>query len=91
MGAGRSVFEAHTVHTPGTTTSVTDGGFSPGGCANSQNCYFFLIFDEICIKLKYFAAPGGGHVPCAPTLYLPMDFVTVQWVDFDMGDIIGSP
>ena len=30
------------------TTPVTDPGFSPGGCANSQNCYYFLNF---CRKL----------------------------------------
>ena len=47
--------------------SVADRGFSPGGCANSQNCYYFSNF---CQKLheneRIWTPRGGGRVPGAP-------------------------
>ena len=46
--------------------AVADPGFSPGGCANSQNCYYFSIF---CWKLhenERIWTPRGARVPGAP-------------------------
>ena len=45
---------------------MADPGFSPGGCANFQNCYYFQIFAENCMKMKEFGPPGGARVPGAP-------------------------
>ena len=48
------------------TTPVADPGFSPGGCANSQNCYYFSNF---CRKLheneRIWTPRGGGRDPGA--------------------------
>ena len=42
--------------------TVADPGFSRGGCANSQKCYYFSIFfAENCMKMKEFGPPGGTH------------------------------
>ena len=58
--------------------SVADPGFSPGGCANSQNCYYFSIF---CWKLheneRIWTPGGGGARPWRPPLDPPMDIVLV--------------
>ena len=47
---------------------VADPGFSPGGCANSQNCYYFSNF---CWKLhenERIWTPRGGARPWRPPL-----------------------
>ena len=54
--------------------SVADSGFSPGGCANSQNCYYFSTF---CRKLHeneriWTPRGGGARIPGAPPLDPPM-------------------
>ena len=47
--------------------AVADPGFSPGGGANSQKCYYFSIF---CRKLheneRIWTPRGGARVPGAP-------------------------
>ena len=49
------------------TWAVADPGFSPGGGANSQNCYYFSHF---CRKLheneRIWTPKGGARVPGAP-------------------------
>ena len=54
-------------------TSVADPGFSPGGCANSQDCYYFSNF---CQKLheneRIWSPRGGGAHPLRPPLDPPM-------------------
>ena len=48
---------------------VADPGFSPGGCANSQNCYYFSNF---CQKLheneRIWTPRGGGGASLVPPL-----------------------
>ena len=49
-------------------SAVADPGFSPGGCANSQKCYYF---SNICRKLHeneriWTPRGGGARVPGAP-------------------------
>ena len=47
---------------------VADPGFSPGGCANSQKCYYF---SNICQKLhenERIWTPRGGAYPWCPPL-----------------------
>ena len=48
--------------------SVADPGFSPGGCANSQNCYYFSIFCQKVHENERIWTPrgGGARVPGAP-------------------------
>ena len=49
------------------TDSVADLGFSPGGCANSQNCYYFSNFCQKLRENERIWTPGGGaRVPGAP-------------------------
>ena len=43
---------------------VADPGFSPGGGANSQKCYYFSIF--CAWKWKTLDPQGGARVPGAP-------------------------
>ena len=53
--------------------AVADPGFSPGGGANSQKCYYFSIF---CRKLheneRIWTPRGGGARPWRPPLDPPM-------------------
>ena len=46
--------------------SVADPGFSPGGCANSQNCYYFLNFCRKLHENERIWTRGGARVPGAP-------------------------
>ena len=46
--------------------SVADPGFSPGGCANSQNCYYFSNFCQKLHENERIWTPGGVHVLGAP-------------------------
>ena len=47
---------------------VADPGFSPGGSANSQKCYYFFKFvAKNCMKMKEFGPPRG------PSLASPLD------------------
>ena len=39
---------------------VADPGFSPGGCANSQNCYYFSNFCRKLHENERIWSPGGG-------------------------------
>ena len=55
--------------------AVADPGFSPGGGANSQNCYYFSHF---CRKLHeneriWTPGGGGGARPWRPPLDPPMN------------------
>ena len=58
--------------------SVADPGFSPGGAANSQKCYYFSIF---CRKLheneRIWDPRGGGGASLAPPLDPPMTMVVI--------------
>ena len=59
--------------------SVADPGFSPGGCANFQNCYYFSNF---CRKLHeneriWTPGGGGGARPWPPPLDPPMALILV--------------
>ena len=52
--------------------SVADPGFSPGGCANSQKCYYFSIFfPKTAWKWKNLD-PQGGARPWRRPLDPPM-------------------
>ena len=46
--------------------SVADPGFSPGGCANSQNCYYFSNFCQKLHENERIWTPRGARVPGAP-------------------------
>ena len=53
-------------------TAVADPGFSRGGYANSQKCYYFSnFFAENCMKMKEFGPPGAGvsGAPLDPPMY----------------------
>ena len=45
---------------------VADPGFSPGGGANSQKCYYFSIFCQKLHENERIWTPGGARVPGAP-------------------------
>ena len=51
--------------------AVADPGFSPGGCANSQNCYYFSNFCQKLHENERIWTPGGG-APLTPPLDPPM-------------------
>ena len=55
--------------------SVADPGFSPGGCANSQNCYYFSNFCQKLHENERIWTPGGGARPWRPPLDPPMAIV----------------
>ena len=46
--------------------SVADPGFSPGGCANSQNCYYFSNFCRKLHENEIIWTPRGGARPWRP-------------------------
>ena len=50
---------------------VADPGFSPGGCANSQNCYYFSNFCQKLHENERIWTPGGAR-PWRPPLDPPM-------------------
>ena len=54
------------------TTPVADPGFSPGGCANSQNCYYFSNFCRKLHENERIWTPRGGACPWRPRLDPPM-------------------
>ena len=51
---------------------VADPGFSPGGCANSQKCYYFSFFPRKLHENERIWTPGGGARPWRPPLDPPM-------------------
>ena len=51
---------------------VADPGFSPGGCANSQNCYYFSNFCRKLHENERIWTPGGS-ASLAPPLDPPMN------------------
>ena len=53
-------------------SAVADPGFSPGGGANSQNCYYFSHFCRKLHENERIWTPRGVRVPSAPPLDLPM-------------------
>ena len=52
--------------------SVADPGFSPGGGANSQKCYYFSIFCRKLHENERIWTPGGGASLAPPPLDPPM-------------------
>ena len=52
--------------------SVADPGFSPGGGANSQKCYYFSIFCRKLHENERIWTPRGGTRPWHPPLDPPM-------------------
>ena len=52
--------------------SVADPGFSPGGGANSQKCYYFSIFCRKLHENERIWTPRGGARPWRPPLDPPM-------------------
>ena len=46
--------------------AVAAPGFSPGGGANSQKCYYFSIFCRKLYENERIWTPGGARVPGAP-------------------------
>ena len=48
--------------------SVADPGFSPGGCANSQNCYYFSNFCQKLHENERIWTPRRGRASLAPPL-----------------------
>ena len=50
------------------TVPVADPGFSPGGCANSQNCYYFSKFCQKLHENERIWTPRGGRASLAPPL-----------------------
>ena len=58
---------------------MADPGFSPGGGANSQNCYYF---SDLCRKLhenERIWTPRGGARPWRPPLDPPMLYA-IRWI-----------
>ena len=53
-------------------TPVADPGFSPGGGANSQKCYYFSIFCRKLHENERIWTPRGGARPWRPPLDPPM-------------------
>ena len=51
---------------------MADPGFSPGGCANSQNCYYFSNFCRKLHENERIWTPRGGVRPWHPPLDPPM-------------------
>ena len=51
---------------------VADPGFSPGGCANSQNCYYFSNFCQKLHENERIWTPRGVARPWRPPLDPPM-------------------
>ena len=49
-------------------SSVADPGFSPGGGANSQNCYYFSHFCRKLHENERIWTPRGGRASLAPPL-----------------------
>ena len=49
-------------------TSVADPGFSPGGCANPQNCYYFSNFGRKLHENERIWTRGGGQASLAHPL-----------------------
>ena len=49
-------------------TAVADPGFSPGGGANSQNCYYFSHFCRKLHENERIWTPRGGRASLAPPL-----------------------
>ena len=63
---------------------VADPGFSPGGGANSQNCYYFSHFCRKLHENERIWTPGGGARPWRPPLDPPMRSVYESqhvWLD----------
>ena len=56
---------------------MADPGFSPGGCANSQKCYYFSIFSQKLHENERILHPGGARVPGAPPLDPPMESLQI--------------
>ena len=54
------------------STAVADPGFSPGGGANSQNCYYFSHFCQKLHENERIWTPRGGARPWRPPLDPPM-------------------
>ena len=52
---------------------VADPGFSPGGGANSQNCYYFSHFCRKLHENERIWTPRGGARPWRPPLDQPME------------------
>ena len=48
--------------------TVADPGFSPGGGANSQKCYYFSIFCRKLHENERIWTPRGGRASLAPPL-----------------------
>ena len=46
--------------------TVADPGFSPGGCANSQKCYYLSIFSQKLHETERISGPMGGARPWRP-------------------------
>ena len=53
---------------------MADPGFSPGGGANSQKCYYFSIFARKLHKNERIWTPRGGRASLAPPLDPPMEY-----------------
>ena len=53
-------------------SAVADPGFSPGGGANSQNCYYFSHFCRKLHENERIWTPRGGTRPWRPPLDPPM-------------------
>ena len=66
--------------------SVADPGFSWGGCANSQKCYYFLNFADNYMKMKEFGPLGASlaHAPLDP----PMDVLGLNSMTITYGLLI---
>ena len=54
-------------------SAVADPGFSPGGGANSQKCYYFSIFCRKLHENERIWTPRGGARPWRPPLDPPME------------------
>ena len=67
------IYETHVVY-----IAVADPGFSLGGGANSQKCYYFSIFCRKLHENERIWNPQGGRVSLAPPLDPPMHLIYVM-------------
>ena len=63
---GNAIYCKHVCHS--LERAVADPGFSPGGGANSQKCYYFSIFCRKLHENERIWTPRGGRASLAPPL-----------------------
>ena len=63
---------------------VADPGFSPGGCANSQNCYYFSNFCRKLHENEIIWSPRGGARPWCPPWIRQWLLAKIKWFISDV-------